>query len=144
MNTLPQSGTISPSSPSQPIAISGGAGIGKEGEAVPTSEQPILEIQKEVELPKEVISAGVKTSPTVINLPKPVSQMGVQPTGSNTGLGNGATVTLPLTQPQIAEGLEKNILDSWRWLAVWCIRKLKQFRLFNLTNTTNPINPKNE
>lgn len=131
MNDLPQTGnTVRPSQP-QPIT-SGTPSLGKEGEVVPSSELPIQEIHKELELPKELIATGVKTQPTVVNIPPPISKMGVKPMGSNVGLGNGATVTLPLTQAQIAEGLQKNIVDSWRWLAVWCIRRLKQLRFLSL------------
>lgn len=140
MNDLPKTGTIIGSQQPQPLPITGSSGLGKEGEIVPSSELPVQEIQKELELPREVIAAGVKKQPTVVTLPKPITQMGVKPTGSNVGLGTGATVVLPLTQPQIAQGLQKSILDSWRWLAVWCIRKLKQFRLFNLTKPPSTNN----
>ena len=130
MSDLPRNGPISDASTPAPIPSTGGnPGLGKEGEVVPASEQLIQEIQKEIELPKEVAAIGVKKQPTVVTLPKPVMQMGVKQTGINTGLGNGATITLPLTQPQIAQGLQQSIVDSWRWLAVWCIRKLQQFRL---------------
>jgi hypothetical protein len=145
MNDLPRQGTISDSKQTPTISISGvGSGLGKEGEGLSSAEQPIGEIHKELELPKEVVSAGVKVQPTVVNIPQPVTQIGVKQTGVNTGLGSGATVVLPLTQPQITQGLQQNILSSWRWLAVWCIRRLKQFRFLNLTNTTNPINPTND
>jgi len=144
MNDLPQQGNIASPEPSQPAPVPGGPGLAKEGEGISSSELPIEEIGKEVEPPKEVVSAGVKTTPTVINLPKPITQMGVKPAGPNITVGTGSTVVLPLTQPQITQGLQKSILDSWRWLAVWCIRRLKQLRFFNPTNTTNPINPTND
>lgn len=140
MNDLPPSGTIVGSQQSQTTPVTGSPGVSKEGEVVPSSELPIQEIRKELELPKEVVSAGVRTQPTVVNLPKPIAQMGVKPTGNNVGFGTGSTVTLPLTQPQIAQGLKKSIVDSWRWLAVWCIRRLKQLRFLNPTNLTNPTN----
>lgn len=134
MNDLPRQGTISDSKQTPDIPIIGGIGLGKEGEALSSAEQPIGEIQKELELSKEVVSAGVKVQPTVVNLPQPVTQMGVKQTGINTGLGSGATVVLPLTQPEITLGLQENIFQSWRWLAVWCIRRLKQLRFLNLNN----------
>jgi hypothetical protein len=144
MNTLPGPGDTAHSQTTPVMPLSGSIGIGKEGETLPAAEQPIREVTKELELPKEVVSAGVKVQPTVVNLPQPVTQMGVKQTGAGSSLGTGATVSLPLTQPQIAEGLQQDILSSWRWLAVWCIRRLRQFRFLNLTNTTNPINPTND
>jgi len=134
MNALPGPGDSVNSQPTPVIPMSGGLGIGKESEVLSSADQPIREISQELELPKEVVSAGVKTQPTVVNLPQPVTQMGVKQTGVNTGLGSGATVVLPLTQPEITLGLQENILQSWRWLAVWCIRRLKQFRFLNLNN----------
>jgi len=132
MNDLPGQNDNVPTQQSQPIGITGIHGIGKEGESIPASELPVLDTGKEIELPKEVGAAGVKKQPTVIHIPKPLTQIGVKPVGSNVGLGTGATVTLPLTQSQITQGLHQSILDSWRWLAVWCIRRLKQLRFFQL------------
>lgn len=134
MNDLPQQGTTANSPQSQPMSPSGSFSSSKEGEGMPVSELPIQEVGREIELPKEVVSAGVKVQPTTIPLPKPVSAMGAKPAGSSVSIGTGSTITLPLTQAQITEGLEKNIQDSWRWLAVWCIRRLKQLHLFQVKN----------
>ena len=131
MNDLPQQGTTVSSPQSQPMFPSGTLGSTKEGEGMPVSELPMQEIGREIELPKEVASAGVKVQPTIVTIPQPVSTMGVKPAGSSVPVGTGSTITLPLTQAQITEGLEKNIQDSWRWLAVWCIRRLKQLRFLN-------------
>jgi len=131
MNSLPNT---SPGVPPTPVSVSGPAG-GKEMESMPSSDLPIREIQKEIDLPKEVVSAGVSAKPTVIPIPAPVQRMGVQPAGNNVPMGNGNTVSLPLTQQQISQGLQKSMVDSWRWLAVWCIRRLKQFRFFQMKGT---------
>jgi hypothetical protein len=133
MNSLPNQGTI-PLSQNPPASNVGGSGIGKEGELSPSGDFPIQEIHREVELPKEVRSVGVKSQPTVVAIPRPVQQMGVKPSGQNIQVGKGETVVLPLTQNQISEGLTKGIVDSWRWLAIWCIRRLKQLRFFQLKN----------
>jgi len=134
MSDLPNNG-ITISFPQDPTPqATGGIAVGKEGEITPSQEQSVQEITKEIELPKEIVAAGVKKQPTVVHLPPSVQRMGVKPTGVNTQFGNGQTVTLPLTQPQIAQGLQQSIADSWRWLAVWCIRKLKQLRFLNQTN----------
>jgi len=138
MNDLPQQGNTSTTQPPQTTPVASGPGMGKEAEAISSPELRIDDFGgKEVELPKEVVSAGVKTQPTVINLPKPITQMGVKPAGPNIGFGTGSTVVLPLTQPQITQGLQKSILDSWRWLAVWCIRRLKQLRFINPTKLSS-------
>lgn len=90
-------------------------------------EQPTVKdvSGKEIELPKEVIAAGVRTQPTTIQLPAAVTQMGVSAVGTNTQTPAPA-VALPLTDDQIALGLKQSIMSSWRWLAEWCVRKLKQ------------------
>jgi len=131
MNSLPNQGVI-PSSQNPPLSSAGSLGVGKEGESSPSIEFPIQEIHREVDLPKEVSSVGVKSQPTVVPLPKPIQQMGVKASGQNIQIGTGSTVVLPLTQSQISEGLNKGIVDSWRWLAVWCIRRLKQLRFFQI------------
>jgi len=125
-------------------SMTGLPGMGKEGEVVSSADLPVQEIHKELEFPKEIISSGVKIQSTVINLPNPVVQMGVKQTGVNTNFGNGSTIVLPLTQPEIAQGLQEDIFQSWRWLATWCVRRLKQLRFLNLTNPTNATNTTNE
>ncbi len=112
-------------------SVSGGMlGIGgKELESVPGGlEQPTLKdvSGKEIELPKEVVAAGVTTQPTTVQLPAAVTQMGVTPVG-NSVVTQVPAVALPLTDDQIALGLKQSIVSSWRWLAEWCVRRLKQF-----------------
>lgn len=36
-----------------------------------------------------------------------------------------SVITLPLTQQQVEEDLHKNIWESVRWLAEWCVRQVK-------------------
>ena len=124
-------------SPQQPISGGGGA-TSKEVEVVEVGrvETPaIKEVGREIELPPPVISAGVKVRPTTVQVPQPVSQMGVAPTGQATP-PPAVTVSLPLTDDQIAKGLHQSITSSWRWLAEWCIRKLKQLhKKITMTNS---------
>ena len=89
------------------------------------SEVPFRPAGQEVELSPEVASAGVKVQPTTIPIPQPVSQVGFQAVGQNVPAPAPA-VTLPLSDDQIAQGLKQSIWSSWRWLAQWCLRKLKQ------------------
>lgn len=36
------------------------------------------------------------------------------------------TITLPLTEEEIKHGLHHKIIDSVRWLALWCVRMAKK------------------
>lgn len=88
---------------------------------------------QEFELPKEVSSAGVKMHPTVVSIPPNVAQMGVKPAGQNIPTQTTSSVVLPLSDEQIADGLHKGITDSVRWLAEWCVRRLKQLHIAVIT-----------
>lgn len=127
MNDLPNRTTQAPSQPPG-SNISAVGSVAKE--IAPLSgiqETPLVtEIGKEVELPPEVIKAGVTVRADSIELPKPVRQLGV----SQVGVSFSATtappsVSLPLSDEQIADGLHQSIITSWRWLAEWCVRQLK-------------------
>jgi len=107
----------------------GGISIGgKEKEAVSIGgELPLTPIGQEVELPKEVISTGVSVRPMNVPIPPKVSQMGVKPLGQNVSATPATgTITLPLTDDQIAQGMRQSATTSWRWLTEWCKRRLKQ------------------
>jgi len=84
---------------------------------------------QETELSPEVSSAGVRVHPTTIPIPQPVSNMGVKPSGHNVPVATTTTVVLPLTDDQIAVGLHQSITNSVRWLAAWCVRRLKQVHI---------------
>lgn len=88
---------------------------------------------QEVELPKEVAQSGVKVQPTTIPIPAPVSQLGVQPAGQNVTTQTQPR-PVPLTDDQIVEGLKQGVTSSWRWLAEFCVRRLKQLH-HNVTKT---------
>jgi len=72
-----------------------------------------------------VVSSGVTVKPTVVSIPPPVQSLGVKPMGQNIPVQTSPSVTLPLTDVQIAQGLHTSITSSLRWLAEWCRRKLK-------------------
>ena len=88
---------------------------------VPIAQEPGHDIDT---LPKEVASAGVSVHPTTVPIPNAVAKLGVQPGTANVPMPT--TVTLPITDDQIAQGLGKSIRESFRWLAEWCVRRLKQ------------------
>lgn len=121
--------TNSTNTTNNPIGPVGGITIGKELEpAVGVLEEATLKDvsgKKEIELPKEVAAAGVTTQYTTVQLPQSVTQMGVKPVGQAV-MPQAATTPLPLTDDQIAQGLKQSITSSWRWLAEFCVRKIKQ------------------
>lgn len=124
MSDLPDQPTQTP----QPVSpgsvhkeIEGGVGLGEPGLRDVTGG--------EVELAKEVASAGVKVHPTTVAIPQSVAQLGVKPTGTNVPAQPAPAVALPLTDDQIAVGLHQSIASSIRWLAEWCLRRLKQLHM---------------
>lgn len=129
MNTLPQQPLTDQPIGSQPASS---IGMGKEVEHVEKSAIEIStdgEHNKDTELPKEVSAVGVTMQGTTVVLPKIVSSAGVKvinPVVVPTTISS--TVTLPLTDEQIAKGLHESIISSVRWLAQWCERRLKQLQ----------------
>ena len=117
-----------PINTNNPIIQSGNISVGKELESgVVVKEEPGLKdvSGQEIELPREVAAAGVSNQPTTVQLPQPVSQMGVKVVGDAV-VPAAPPVALPLTDDQIALGLKQSVTTSWRWLAEFCVRKLKQ------------------
>lgn len=85
-------------------------------------------IPKNEALPKEVVQAGVTIHPTTIAIPKPVAQTGVTSGPANIPMPSAAN-PIPITDDQIAQGLGKSLKESFRWLAEWCLRRLKQMHI---------------
>lgn len=85
---------------------------------------------KELEPDKEV-GKFVQPTPVAPKLPADVGKAGVRHTGPTTPLQKKPTktITLPLTDDQIVQGLHAHIWESIRWLAVWCIRKLRKVHI---------------
>lgn len=137
MNGLPYASDDSPvkpvSSPAGSQAPTQAISVGKERESIgyagPSEKTYLSEVGKEPELPKEVSAAGVKTTPVAVPVPKTAAAMGVKPAGQNVTASSGKAVALPLTDMQIAQGLRVGITSSWRWMAEWCARKLKQMHV---------------
>lgn len=104
--------------------------VGPISPSVPKeSSLPIADIGIELDLPKEVVSAGVVQNPQSVQIPKPLIQQGVVPSGTSVTVGNGTSVTLPLADEKIKEGLSKGVGNSFRWFAEWCVRQMKLIRL---------------
>ena len=127
MNNLPNNGDSS----TQKTIISPTGSFGKEQErgTIGSSESALQDLGKEMDLPKEVVSAGVRTQPITVSIPPPVSNLGVKVTVTQIPMVKTNSVALPLSDVQIAEGLHTNITSSIRWLAEWCRYKLKKLGL---------------
>lgn len=106
--------------------FSEGSGAKEKETGLIAPELPLEPAGKEMELPKEVVSAGVRVRPTTVPLPANVLRLGVRPIGANVPPPGPGTVALPLTDDQIALGLHEGITSSWRWLAEWCVLQLKR------------------
>ena len=135
MNDLPQSGVVSvapqPSdapvvAPPDPVVGTPSGAKEMEFGRIASPEVPLRDVSaQEIELPKEVSQAGVSITPTTIPIPANVQQMGVAPAGVNVQAVATPQV-VPLTDVQIVEGLKQGVKTSWRWLAEWCVRRIKQ------------------
>ncbi len=103
---------------------------GKEQEKLTiTPGETVSAVGAEVELPKEVEKAGVTIVRETIEIPPDIKKLGVTPAGASTPVVTTATpapVALPISDKEIITGLNEQILSSLRWLAVWCVRKLKK------------------
>lgn len=111
----------------------GGVGFAKETEPVIEKTIPeipsLTEIGRNIELTPEVSAAGVSVHPTVVAMPQPIEASGVKQAGQNVSLGSGETIELPLTDDQIVVGLRQPATSSWKFLAEWCRKRLKQIGL---------------
>lgn len=103
---------------------------GKEKEAFPSSaSENISSVAQEVVLSKEVEKAGVEVIKDTIELPPDVKKLGVSTVGTSAPVAVTATlppVSLPLSDQQVILGLHAQVISSFRWLAVWCVKQLKK------------------
>lgn len=124
----PQSQTPPPIAP--PVGVSATPSGNKEVVGGMDKPEGLQDVSgQEMELPKEVASAGVRIQPTSVAIPQPVAQMGVKPAGNNVPVQTVPSIPLPLTDDQIAAGLRVSIINSWRWLSEWCVKRLKQLHV---------------
>lgn len=127
MDDLPK---VTPVSPTPPVPPANPVGsMAKESSPpVVSNEAPLVsEIGKEELLTAEVKKAGVRMQSDTIELPAIARSMGVRVVdNAPPSMAAALTVSLPLTDDQIAQGLHQSIVSSWRWLAQWCERQLKQ------------------
>lgn len=114
--------TITPTTPS----------VDKEHEVVQVVPGEMAqEISQEVEIPKEVERMGVTKIREEIELPPDVKKLGVAPSSSTVPVATTILpqIVLPISDQNVLVGLHAKVTIALRWLAVWCIRKLKKAHL---------------
>lgn len=112
-----------------PQYVQHGGAVRKELESVAVLKGEVTglkEVGHETPLPAEVSRIGVSYKPTTVVIPPSMAKIGVSAVGQSV-TPPAIAVSLPLTDDQIAKGLTQSITSSWRWMAEWCRRRLKQF-----------------
>ncbi len=93
-----------------------------------TSSEPVSleETMGEMELEPDLEQAGLQKVSETIDLPPDMVKMGAQTVGMTQPVATTTTVKLPINDDQIIIGLHMKIYSSLRWLAEWCLKKLKK------------------
>ena len=129
-NSASSAGNTSSSPPVQSPINSTSTGD-KEKEAPRSNASEIVqEVGKQVEIPSEVEKAGVIHYKETIEIPPDVRKMGLTPTGANVPVvSQTPQVTLPVSDQIVYQGLHADFTNAVKWLAVWCMKKLKTAHL---------------
>ena len=86
---------------------------------------PVVEIPDTPEVPREIEQARPVPGSDK-QLTKPVTDDQTGQTLVTSSTAQQTNIVLPLTEDEIREGLHHKVFDSIRWLAEWCLRKMKQ------------------
>src|SRR3989344_6247653 len=116
-----------PAQPAIPVTVSttSAGNVHKEVDPFPIVEPILEEIKSDVDLTPQLEKIGVEKRSETIELPPDMKKMGVQAVGPTQPVTYTGAVKLPLADDQIVTGLHAQIMSSIRWLAEWCVRKLK-------------------
>lgn len=124
----PTSAVNTPTGTVVPVSVT--TGPGKEGSPVPVNSlETVSEVATEIELPVEVEKAGVVSFKETVELPPDVKNLGVTQTGTAVPIQITPVlpqVDLPISDNLVVAGLHASIGNAFRWLATWCIKKLKK------------------
>lgn len=124
----PTSAVNAPTGNTLPVSVT--TGVGKEGSPIIVeSHETISEVTTEVEIPTEVEKAGVVSFKETIELPPDMKNLGVTQIGPSAPIQSAPPlpqVDLPISDSQVVVGLHAGIGNAFRWLATWCIKKLKK------------------
>lgn len=102
---------------------------GREKEPVKTGEaETFVEAAGEAQIAPEVEKAGVIQFKETIELPPDVKKLGLGPAGASVPFTPPAIppVVLPISDQQVVTGLQANVSSAIKWLAAWCVKKLKK------------------
>jgi hypothetical protein len=139
--------TKKPAPANPPMISVGSGGAERAGGSMRAPEASPMG-SAEVELPKEVKEAGVEQiadHATVIELPPDLKKIGMTNTGPSTPVSppsNLPQVTLPITDDQVAAGLNASVTSALAWLATWCVRNLKKMNIVFKTVNGKPVRVK--
>lgn len=90
----------------------------------------IEEIEQEIEKTAELEKTGAEVISGEVQLPSILSDAGVQTVPGVSTPVMPSTQTpgpvLPITDDQVAAGLHVSMAKSFHWLALWCLRRLRQ------------------
>ncbi|MBI2611367.1 hypothetical protein HYW54_01310 [Candidatus Gottesmanbacteria bacterium] len=115
-----------------PAAISPSGSMAKEQLGGGVSSQEVLQsVSPELQPSKEVKGVGVYAHEEAVKVPPDLQRMGVSPSGPSTPVTTTgqAAIVLPISDQQVVSGLHAQVYSALRWLAEWCIRKLKKAHL---------------
>lgn len=103
---------------------------GKEKEPIKTGNTELVsETTGDAELAPEMEKAGVIQFKETIELPPDMKKLGLGPAGASvpfTSLTAIPPVVLPISDQQVVTGLQANVSSAIKWLATWCVKKLKK------------------
>ena len=105
-----------------------GVTVAKEQEPAQIAPVELVqEVSTELEIPKEVEKAGVeKVRHEEVVVPPDLKKLGVTTGATPAPSATVPQVTLPISDQNVVAGLHAQLISSLRWLATWCIRKLKK------------------
>lgn len=129
-NVVPVQAGTTVSNTATSSAVSAGIG-GKEhlSSASVTGEYDVKALGEEQEIHPEMQKIGVSVVRDHLDVPPDALAVGVRPSSVYTPVSTVPTITLPLDDVKIEQGLHQSILTSLRWLAEWCIFQLKRVHI---------------
>lgn len=89
----------------------------------------VKEVSTEIEIPPEIEKTGITIRKETVEIPPDVAKLGLKPSGTSIPMATGkptSAVVLPIADSQVLEGIHAKISTAIRWLAEWCLRKLKK------------------
>lgn len=123
-------------------SVASGRVAGSKEQEVGHLGQPEAKIEAvakpEVAISKEAKEAGIEIRPESPEIPPDLKKFGVKPSGPSQPVihpGSDQTgrsvpaVSLPISDDQVLVGLHASVTSSFRWLAEWCLRRLRQAHL---------------